>query len=162
MKKSSSKKRGKVDKLSIGKIIKKKVSKGLKGVVKGAKVAKAGAGLAALAANPVNQAKFLVKGARGKGWTLPGSKYIGPGNEMNLGTPTSSADAAAYRHDLAYDKYLKSGKSKKKVYLGYSDADARLMKESDVTTKEGLATYLGMLPKKGMYKLGLTGKRIKG
>lgn len=41
--------------------------------------------------------------------TLPGTKYVGPGNSMNLGTPVVNIDADAYEHDHAYidakDKY---------------------------------------------------------
>ncbi len=149
---------------SSGGIIKKigKIGRsvGKKGV-KALKVGKAAVQLGAIAANPVNKAKFLYKGVKGEGWILPGSKYIGPGNRLDLGKPKNAADAAAYEHDLAYDRYLKRGKSKLKVYTGFSDADQKLMKRSDVTTPHGLATYLGMTPKKALYKLGITGKKIK-
>jgi hypothetical protein len=87
---------------------------------------------------------------------------------MNLGKGVSSGDRAAYKHDLAYDEILnrKDSKGKKlvkpsKLYLGYSQADKDLMKASDITTKHGLVTYGGMALKKGLYKLGLTGKMIK-
>lgn len=111
--------------------------------------------------NPINQVKFAHKAIKGEGFVLPGSKYIGPGNRMDLGKPTSSADAAAYQHDKDYDAMIKKGIPKKKVYLGFSDADQRLMDRSDVTTSDGLATYLGMGGKKLLYKAGLTGKKTR-
>ena len=151
------KKKGK----SVFSSLKSGIKKVGKGAVKTVKVGVAATKLAASVANPINKVKFLRQGIKGEGWVLPGSKYIGPGNRLDLGKPKSSADAAAFKHDLAYDRYLKQGHSKKKVYAGYSDADHRLMKESDVTTPHGLATYLGMLPKKAAYSLGLTGSKIK-
>ncbi len=36
------------------------------------------------------------------GITLPLTKYVGPGNSLNLGTPNSHADEVAQRHDLQY------------------------------------------------------------
>lgn len=116
--------------------------------------------LAARLKNPVNQAKFVVNAARGKGMVLPGSKYIGPGNEMNKGAPVNEADANAYQHDIDYDNYLKQGHSAKHVYTSYSDADERLLRKTKANTPEGLAVNLGMLAKKGAWKLGLT-KRLR-
>ena len=131
-----------------------------RGVAKGAKVAKAGAILTARVTNPLRQAKFVVDALRGKGFVLPGSKYIGPGNEMKKGKPVDAADAAAYQHDVDYDNYMKAGHKAKDVYLGYSDADERLLKKADMTTPNGLAAGLGMLAKKGLHKI--TGsKRIR-
>lgn len=142
-----------------------KVAHGLKAggkaIAKGAKVGLAGAKLYAKMKNPINQAKMIKNGLSGKGWVLPGSKYIGPGNSMHLGKPTSAADAAAYNHDVDYDNYLKQGYSKKQVYGGFSDADQRLMDRADVTKADGLAAYMGMGVKKIGNKLGLSGSRIK-
>ena len=45
--------------------------------------------------------------------------------------------------------------------MGYSEADKRLMKKSDVKTPEGIATYLGMKAKQMLHKTGLTGKMLK-
>ena len=142
--------------------IKKKANKVKRGVVKGAKVGVAAARLANKVTNPINQVKGVVKAARGGGFVLPGTKYIGPGNRMDLGKPVNSADAAAYQHDLDYDRLInKRGKKKAKVYWGFSDADQRLMDRSDVTTPDGLATYMGMGIKKGINRLGLSGKQIR-
>lgn len=126
----------------------------------GAEVAKAGVELAGRVANPVNRAKFVKTALKGEGFTLPGSKYIGPGNRMDLGKPKDQADANAYQHDVDYDNYLKKGVSKKNVYLGYSDADERLLKNTKANTASGLAVNLGIGAKKLLNKTGLT-KRIR-
>jgi hypothetical protein len=120
--------------------------------------------LASRVANPKNIAKMAAQKATGKGLVLPGSKYIGPGNKMNKGKPTSKADADAYQHDIDYDNYLKQGKVKSStVYTGYSDADERLLKSSKKRMHKdpnALAATLGMGGKKLLNKIGLT-KRIR-
>lgn len=123
-------------------------------------VGMAGVKLAAKVANPVSKAKFLVNAARGEGFVLPGSKYIGPGNKMNKGKPIDQADANAYQHDLDYDAYLKKGHKARHVYTGYSDADERLLKNTKANTASGLAVNLGMGLKKVLNKVGFT-KRIR-
>jgi len=134
---------------------------GVKKGIKIGRVTSAGVRLAARVTNPYNVSKMTINAARGKGLVLPGSRYIGPGNSLNAGKPLSSADYAARQHDRDYDKLLKRGVKPAKLYAGFSQADERLMKRSDVTTPDGLATYTGMLAKKGLYKLGLTGKKIR-
>jgi hypothetical protein len=135
------------------------VRKGVKKGVYAGKVGAATLGLAKDIANPVNQAKMIKGAIQGKGVLVPGSKYIGPGNAMNKGKPNSTADEAAYQHDLDYGRLLSQGVSKKKLYGGFSKADERLMKRADLTTKHGVAAYGGMAVKKGLYKLGLSGKK---
>jgi len=139
------------------------IKKAAKTTVKAGKVGVAGVRLGARLANPINQARTAINAARGKGLTLPGSKYIGPGNSLNRGKPKSSADAAALQHDKDYDATIKKhgNKIKKKLYLGFSDANDRLMKRSDITTPDGLATWGGMALKKAGWKLGLSGKKLK-
>lgn len=134
--------------------------KGAKKVLKSTGIGKAAVGLAARVSNPVNQAKFAVNAARGKGFVLPGSKYIGPGNEMNKGKPVDEADANAYQHDVDYDNYIKKGHKARDVYLGYSDADRRLLSKTKANTPSGLAVNLGMHAKRLLNKTGLT-KRIR-
>lgn len=51
---------------------------------------------------PRAQQHFQNQEARGLTW--PGHKYLGPGNSLNKGPPVDAVDAAAYRHDLAYDR----------------------------------------------------------
>ena len=130
------------------------------GAVKSAKVARATAQLAGRVLHPKNATKLVKNAIKGKGVVLPGSNYIGPGNPM--GRPVKSkGDALAKKHDEAYARYLAAGYSKKKVYTGFSDADKKLMKKSDVTTPEGVATYTGMKAKQLLHKAGLTGKKLK-
>ena len=38
-----------------------------------------------------------------RGYTVPGYKYLGPGNSLDRGSPTNSVDAIAQEHDVAYD-----------------------------------------------------------
>lgn len=132
------------DKLNVPKPIRKVAS----GVGKIAGTGVAAARLAGKVANPLFVPQMAAKKALGLGITLPGSKYIGPGNPMQLGKPTSAADAAAYEHDQAYDKYINSGIPAKKVYGSYSKADKILRDKADTTTPDGLAAYLGMTAKK--------------
>lgn len=140
------------------------VVKGLKkvgGVIKeGAKRAKAGAEFVRDVTNPVNHAKMAYGVATGKGLTYPGSNYIGPGNPMNRKT-LSKEDESAKQHDVDYANYLKKGHSKKRIYLGYSDADERLLKKTKANTAQGIAINLGMGAKKLGHKLGLTGPMLK-
>lgn len=67
--------------------------------------------------------KYMYDNAARLGKVFPGSKYIGPGNPMNLGEPTSDGDALAYMHDMAYDRLLKAGVPPAQVYLGLTQAD---------------------------------------
>lgn len=131
-----------------------------KDVRHGLRVVKAAHQLAGRVANPINRHKFKINAARGKGFVLPGSKYIGPGNEMNKGKPVDQADANAYQHDLDYDAYIKKGHKARDVYTGWSDADKRLLKNTKADTPNGLAVNLGMGAKKLLHKTGLT-KRIR-
>lgn len=132
------------NKLSIPKPIRKGASK----LAKGFGTATAAARLAGKVLNPLFVPQMLAKKALGLGITVPGTKYIGPGNPMKLGTPVNRADALAYEHDKAYDRYIKSGIPAKKVYGSYSKADKKLMDSADTTTPDGLAAYLGMGAKK--------------
>jgi hypothetical protein len=125
------------------------------------KIGTAAGELASRLVDPKNQYKFLSDAASGKGFILPGSKYIGPGNSLDLGTPLSSDDAAAMKHDYAYDRLLKQGVKPTRLYLGYSDADKVLLKETNFTTPEGIAIQLGIGAKKLAYKAGLTGGMIR-
>lgn len=137
---------------------KKNITGVSKKVLHAAKVGRAGARLAKKLT--AGAPKTIYNAARGKGLVLSGSKYIGPGNPLNRGKPRGRADAAALQHDKDYDNYIAKGHKAKDVYLGFSDADKRLMKRSDTTTSAGLATYLGMKGKKILNKTGLT-KRIR-
>lgn len=125
-------------------------------------VAKSVVKLGAKVTNPHNQLQSLRKAVKGEGIVLPGSKYIGPGNRMDLGKPKDRGDKTAYKHDQDYDKILKSGGKKKDVYLGYSHADKRALKQAWKDARDGsgssLAVAAGMGVKALASKSGLTKK----
>nr|AGA19588.1 truncated capsid protein VP1 [Porcine bocavirus 1] len=60
------------------------------------------------------------------GWVLPGHRYLGPFNPIENGEPVNAADAAARRHDLKYDQYLKEGKN---PYLYFNKADSDFLED---------------------------------
>lgn len=134
-----------------------------KQAIRTAQTIRTGKKLAKRVTNPLALAKVVKTAAKGEGIVLPGSKYIGPGNRMDKGTPTSRADALAYQHDIDYDNYIKAGVPAKKVYTGYSDADSRLRSQARKTMHKdpnALAAFAGMSAKKLLAKSGLT-KRIR-
>jgi hypothetical protein len=147
-------------KSALGKAFKttKKVAKTAKDV---ANVGYAAYNLAKGIANPKN----IAKSAFSQGLVLPGSKYIGPGNSLDKGAPVSKGDAIAYQHDLDYDKLLAAAKNPNDVYLGYSNADKKALKEAWRHAKKGdahsLAVAAGLGIKKLAYKSGLTKKQTK-
>lgn len=65
----------------------------------GAAVTGGAVGLGALTAAAVN--RFKEKGA-----TLPGTDYVGPGNNINIDAPRSASDAIAKEHDINYRDLL--------------------------------------------------------
>lgn len=137
-----------------------------KGVKVGLGVAKATAKLGKQIMNPKYVYKSAKKAVKGEGFILPGTKYIGPMNRMDLGKPTGRGDAVAYQHDKDYDNLLKKGAKKQNVYLGYSKADKRALKRGWKLAKKGnaggLAVAAGMGAKALLHKTGLTKKFSKG
>ena len=63
---------------------------------------------------------------RKRGWTLPGYNYMGPGNSLDNGPPTSADDNVAMEHDHAYQKYLDAGQD---PYWNYNQADEDAVKK---------------------------------
>ena len=61
-------------------------------------------------------------------WTLPGYKYLGPGNRLNKGRPTSGADFDAYKHDIGYD-VLGKRTSRYAPYYKYNRYDKKLLED---------------------------------
>lgn len=123
------------------------------------------ANLAGNLLNPIKAAKSVKKAVTGKGFTLPGSNYIGPLNEMK-GQPTRSrGDAIAKKHDEDYMKMTDKGAKKSDMYLGYSHADRRALKSSWKAAKTGsgqaLAVAAGMGAKALLNKSGLTKRFTK-
>lgn len=118
----------------------------------------AGLGLAQDVTNPFALAKTAKNAVKGKGVVLPGSSYIGPGNEIaSKGKRAKSdADAAAYAHDKDYDRSLSKGVKASALYTGFGNSDKRLLKRASAETKQGLAVHLGIGAKKLASKVGLT------
>lgn len=58
-----------------------------------------------------------------RGFVPPGYKYLGPGNDVNLGTPTNPSDAAAQAHDIQYTRLQR----KFNPYITYNDADEDML-----------------------------------
>lgn len=83
-------------------------------------------------------------GISGHAFTWPGSRYIGPGNKLNEGRPKSYSDRRAYVHDHQYDQLFKVGVN---PYFTFNEADRQMIRDSDLTTPEGWAEYLGMKAK---------------
>lgn len=89
--------------------------------------------------------------------TLPGYKYLGPGNHLRKGKPTSSADATAYEHDVRYDQYIKN---KQNPYLRWNDADEQFVKKVKTDEYGGWIGKKAFQLKKGLYNIGAI-KRLR-
>lgn len=83
------------------------------------------------------------------GFTLPGYKYLGPGNSLNRGVPVNALDSAAKKHDEKYHKiteYFKKTKNRKTFEQQVREADEEFLQEvsliAPVTTYEQFAKYL--------------------
>lgn len=99
-------------------------------------------------------------------WSLPGYKYLGPGNKLDKGKPNNRNDNVAYHHDVAYDKYIKAGKN---PYINYNDADEKAVNEFSFEDYGGAAGKLFFKGKRAAWKMGLLGnldqpalKRLRG
>lgn len=66
-----------------------------------------------------------------EGYTLPGYKYLGPGNSLDRGEPTNFIDADAQEHDIAYDQ----AKSKQDIYT----ADTTFLSKAGDHIAEGIS-----------------------
>lgn len=61
-----------------------------------------------------------------RGLVLPGYNYLGPFNGPDRGRPVNAADAAAQKHDQAYQEQLDQGDN---PYLKYNHADKEFQEE---------------------------------
>ena len=100
----------------------------------------------------------LQKSRAGLGKTLPGTKYVGPGNPMDLGLPLTDGDALAYEHDMAYGRLLDHGVPPAIVYAGLTQADNDAIRSARNLLKihpdpTALAVYLGLGLKRGASRL---------
>lgn len=84
--------------------------------------------------------------------TLPGSKYIGPGNPVDNGTPTNKVDFAAKQHDIAYgqarnDADVREADEKFKTSAQNSVAEALSFGGNPIEGIHGAVGYLGIQAK---------------
>jgi len=84
------------------------------------------------------------------GFTWPGTRYLGPRNELHVGPPVDIGDARALIHDHFYDRLMKESGAELPVYLTYNAADELSWKQmmakpvSKWTTNEWiLSAFLG-------------------
>ncbi len=69
------------------------------------------------------------------GFNFPGHKYLGPGNGLDRGEPVDADDAAAQKHDQAYNEQLEAGDN---PYVKYNHADREFQEAlKDDTSFEG-------------------------
>nr|WRQ19907.1 MAG: cap protein [Adeno-associated virus] len=69
-----------------------------------------------------------------RGLVLPGYNYLGPFNGPDRGEPVNAADAAAQKHDQAYQQQLDQGDN---PYLRYNHADREFQEELSEDTSFG-------------------------
>lgn len=84
--------------------------------------------------------------------SLPGYKYLGPGNKMDKGIPNNKNDWVAYIHDIGYGRIEERGGN---PYLVWSQADVDAYNEFKLTDYGGYfgKAYFGM--KKLAYLAGV-------
>lgn len=98
--------------------------------------------------------------------SLPGYKYLGPGNKLNKGKPLNYNDWVAYLHDHGYDQLLKQGKN---PYTNWNRHDEKALQEFTLEDYGGALGKSFFAAKKAAWKLGLIGntdttlgKRLRG
>ena len=84
--------------------------------------------------------------------TVPGSKYIGPGNPVDNGTPTNKVDFAAKQHDIDYTKAksdtdVRQADEKFKTSAQNSVAEALSLGGNPIEGLHGAVGYLGIQAK---------------
>lgn len=99
-------------------------------------------------------AAILNKARQGKGYTLPNSEFIGPGNPIPIGAARNSADQAAKKHDAGYRDLEDEPPAKRTKTFHEAVADL---------DNEAIADFEESYKKDGSInaKLGATGLGIK-
>lgn len=81
------------------------------------------------------------KKRKSRGWVPFGYKYLGPGNDLYRGPPTTSGDKAAQKHDWKYFEFEKAHKRNPKYV--YTEADDEFIKEvGSKHTSEWIAEHI--------------------
>lgn len=101
------------------------------------------------------------KADNARGLVVPGYKYLGPGNGLDKGEPVNQADAAAQRHDQAYQEQLDQGDN---PYLKYNHADEAFQKEleGDTSLAGNAANAVFQAKKRILEPLGLVEPKPEG
>ena len=99
----------------------------------------------ALAVGTHQRYQIAGRAARGGGVIYPGSNYIGPGNSLDAGRPTSQADAVAREHDYQYDYLQKQGVD---PYFTWNEADRKAVRKVKTTSPSGAAVWAGLNQKR--------------
>lgn len=75
------------------------------------------------------------------GYTLPGYKYLGPGNSLDLGEPTNQLDRIAQEHDITYSQIqaeyedqLKNGTLEKSTLKKWATTKIRSGRKISITS----------------------------
>lgn len=88
-------------------------------------------------------------------FSLPGYKYLGPGNKLNKGKARNYNDYVAYLHDIGYDTLLKEGKN---PYTNWNEADEKALAQFTTSDYGGAAGKAFFYLKKKAYTMGVIGK----
>lgn len=87
------------------------------------------------------------KKRKARGWVPFGYRYLGPGNDLHSGQPTTTGDKAAQKHDWQYDELAKRFKRDPKYF--YSEADDDFINEVGTKhTSEWIAKHLFQVKRK--------------
>jgi hypothetical protein len=84
--------------------------------------------------------------------SLPGYKYLGPGNKMNKGRPNNWNDFVSLVHD---DKYKRLEKLGKVPHTLWTESDEAWLRDTNWQDYGGVLGKLFFNVKKGAYRLGL-------
>lgn len=84
--------------------------------------------------------------------SLPGYKYLGPGNKLDKGKPNNYNDHVAEVHDWDYD-YIQNT-LKKNPYRTWSNADDRFVKRVKLSGIGGYGSYAYFKSKQAAHQLG--------
>ena len=87
--------------------------------------------------------------------SLPGYKYLGPGNPLGKGLPNNWNDLVALIHDIGYGKIIDQGGN---PYLLWSDADAEAYKKFTTDDYGGVLAKKFFGLKKMAYDIGIISK----
>ena len=98
------------------------------------------------------QLQEFARKARQGDFSLPGYKYLGPGNRLDKGPPVDHNDWVAYIHDLGYGKIIDRGGN---PYLQFSDADEEALKRFKWENFGGKAAITYFEMKKKLWELGI-------